>query len=263
MDDLSFLHAHSDGGDAVITVLLPNGNNRMIPLLNVEFIAQRCPLLALCFEDGQRGLHHSFEANSATLVICFLRFIYTENYIPQGYEDWRDGPVSLLLHTELCRLGDIYDLPALTVQAHYNVICETELACGKPDPPKDLCNAICYIYEHLAEQRELVDTILHYCVSEFTHHGLAQNEAFRKVAYELRPFHNDLCRTNFKRGFEDAGAGEIICLPVQEINPSQTLAQQNSALGDFLYELWSDSTPMTTPHFGPSTTQSPDPTYAL
>lgn len=179
-----------------------------------------------------------------------------------AYDVGEAEPCSLLIHAELCRLGDVFEAPALMVQAHCNMIQATELACSQPRPPRDLHDAVRFIYENLSGQRELIDTILHYCVSCFIQHGLAQNEEFRKLAYGLRPFHNDLCRTSFRRGFEDEGAVDIIKLPVREATPHTMIAEQQAALGDFLHELYGDLTPVATPQFGP-TMFSPEPSYAF
>jgi hypothetical protein len=261
MDDLGFLQ-YSDKGNASLTVFFPNGNTNTIHYLDLDIIAASCPLLAACFEDRYSGPHHSIEASSATLVICFLRFLYTGSYVPLN-EDGEAEPCSLLLHAELCRLGDTFETPALMVQAHCNILRDTELACSQPNPPQDLSKAIRFIYEHLSAQRELIDTVLHYCVSCFVYHGLAKDDEFREVAYEVRRFHNDLCRTNFKRGFEDDGAIDIIRLPVRDATEHTTVKEQREALGDFLYELWGDvSTPLPTPNFGP-TVRSPEPSYAF
>jgi hypothetical protein len=261
MDDIGFLQ-YSDKGNASLTVFFPDGSTDTLNFLDLDIIESSCPLLAACFENRWSGPHHSIEASSASLVISFLRFLYTGSYITLD-ENGEAESCSLLLHAELCRLGDLFEAPALMVQAHCNILHDTELACSQPNPPKDLSKAIRFIYEHLSAQRELVDTVLHYCVSCFVYHGLAKDEEFRTVAYEVRPFHNDLCRTNFKRGFEDDGAIDIIRLPVRDATEHTTVKEQREALGDFLFELWGDvPTPITTPNLGPAV-PSPEPSYAF
>lgn len=251
MDDLSFLQsAHS--GTAALTIFFSGGNSQTIHGLDLDTVAAACPLLALCFEEGHRGPHHSIEATSASLIISFLRYLYTGDYVITN-QDGEAEPCSLLTHAELCHLGNLFDAPALIVQAHCNIIRDTELACSKPDPPQALCEAIRFIYENLADQRELIDTILNYCVSCFLYHGLSKSDDFRKIAYEVRRFHNDLCRTNFARGFVDDGAIDIIRLPVNDLPDPKSFAEEKAALGDFLYELWGDAaTPFTTPYLEPT-----------
>jgi hypothetical protein len=261
MDNLDFL-CISDRGNASLTIFSPPHQNHTINGLDLDIIAASCPLLAACFEDRWTGPHHSLEASSGALIISFLRFLYTGSYTTVD-ANGEAVPCSLLLHAELCHLGDLFEAPALMVQAHCNILLDTEFACSQSSPPRDLCQAIRFIYEHLSAQRELIDTVLHYCVSCFLYHGLAKDEEFRKVAYEVRAFHNDLCRCNFRRGFEDDGAIDIIRLPVRDATECIMVKEQQEALGDFLYELWGDvATPFETPNLGP-TPLSPEPSYAL
>jgi hypothetical protein len=202
--NLDFLN-YSDGLRASLTVYTPaNSENFTFENLDHDIISQSCPLLALCFEYNHRGFHHSIEATSIELIARFLRFLHTGDYIT--YDDQgQEEPCSLLLHAELCRLGDLFEIDTLMVSAHLNVIRVTELACSSASAPRDLVPAIRFIYENLNGHKDLIDTVLHYCISCFLYHGLGRNEEFKRLAYELRQFHTDLCRTNFKRGFEDEG----------------------------------------------------------
>lgn len=173
--------------------------------LDHDAITQSCPLLGYSFEDRGRGLHHSMEATSVELIARFLRFLHTGDYITFD-KFGQEEPCSLLLHAELCRMGDLFDINTLKVQAHYNVIRATEMACSSPRAPEDLVPTIRFIYEQLGDGYEkIVDTMLHYCISCFLQHGLGHNEEFKRLAYEVRQFHTALCRTNYKRGFEDEG----------------------------------------------------------
>lgn len=191
---------------ANLTVFVP-GTKGSFTFKNLDYdaIAQSCPLLGYSFEDRGRGLHHSMEATSIELIARFLRFLHTGDYITfdkLGLEE----PCSLLLHAELCRLGDLFDINTLKVQAHYNVIRATEMACSSSQAPEDLVSTIRFIYEQLSDGYEkIIDTVLHYCISCFLQHGLGHSEDFKRLAYEVRQFHTDLCRTNFKRGFGDEG----------------------------------------------------------
>ncbi|QDS75649.1 hypothetical protein FKW77_007048 [Venturia effusa] len=224
--------------------------------LDYDAITQSCPLLGYSFEGRGGGLHHSMEATSIQLITRFLRFLHTGDYITFD-ESGQEEPCSLLLHAELCRLGDLFDVDTLKVQAHYNVIRTTEMACSSPQAPEDLVPFIRFIYEQLGDGYEkMIDTMLHYCIACFLQHRLGQNEEFKRLAYEVRQFHTDLCRTNFKRGFEDEGSSDVIQLPTKE----NTRIEQ-TALGDFLYFMHSD-TPAATPRFG-SIHGSPEPSYAM
>lgn len=248
-------------GTASLSVFTSSGSESFtFENLDHDIISQACPLLGLCFEYNHRGLHHSLEATSIELIARFLRFLYTGNYITYNHQD-EEETCSLLVHAELCRLGDLFEVPTLMVQAHLNIIRATELACSSASAPQDLVLAIRFIYEYLSAQKDLIDTVLHYCISCFLYHGLGHSEEFQRLAYELRQFHTDLCRTNYRRGFEDEGAIDIIRLRTKEQTQSERVRMEQAALGDFLYEIHAE-TPDATPRFGPIP-DSPEPSYAL
>lgn len=199
MANLDFLQ-NFPPGNATLMIITPDGTSSTIYNLDTDIIGQRCPLLELSFETDINNVPKAnIEANSQEIVVRFLRFLYQGSYLDY------DELCSMLLHAELCRLADRYEVPELQVSAHGNIIRETELSCSQPTPPIDLCPSIRFIYEHLSNHKQLIDTILNYCVFCFLYHGLGANKEFRQVAFELQPFHQDLCRTNFKRGFEDEG----------------------------------------------------------
>lgn len=203
MDDLDFLRT-SRLGNASLVITGADGTVTVIDNLDLDIIAQSCPLLAFSFESRSFGKpKYSIDAPSRTLVICFLRFLYVGDY--RVFNGWYEEPCSLLLHVQLCRMGHLYQVPELRMIAHANTIRDTELSCSRPSPPDDLCEAIRCVYENPSDHQPIIDTLLHYCVSCFLYHNLASNEMFRKLAYELRSFHQDLCRTNLKRDFVDDG----------------------------------------------------------
>lgn len=214
--NLDFLN-YTEGTRADLTVFVSSSDKSFtFRDLDHDLIAQSCPLLALSFENGHRGLHHSIEATSVELIAHFLRFLHTGDYMTFDGSN-QEEPCSLLLHAELCRLGDLYEIDTLMVQAHLNVIRKTELACSSSQAPEDLVSAIRFIYEQLSGHRDLVDTVLHYCISCFVQHGLGRSEGFKLLVYELRQFHTDLCRTNYHRGFEDEGEW-IVAQPDRNLN---------------------------------------------
>ena len=59
------------------------------------------------------------------------------------------------------------------------------------------------IYEHLRDHDNLIDAIVNYCVSCFLQHHLAEDPEFQQLAYELRPFHQALCKNSLDRGFQN------------------------------------------------------------
>lgn len=203
MDTLDFLEM-SESGDATLVVNVADGTVTTIDNVDLDIISQRCPLLAYSFERRDSGNPKSWiDASSRTLVICFLRFLYVGDY--SVLNGGTHEPSSLLLHAQLCQLAHTYEVPELQTMAHANMIRDTELSCSRPSPPDDLCEAIRFIYKNLSNHKGMIDTILHYCASCFLYHRLATNETFRNLAYELHSFHQDLCRTNFKRKFKDDG----------------------------------------------------------
>ena len=203
MDDLEFLKLKPEGR-ASLTITLPDGVISTIDGINLDAIQERCPLLAFAFEPGPNGLRHSIEEASLPLAASFIRFLYNGDYsCLDSYGNPR--PCSLLLHAQLCRMGEIYDVSDLCSMSNVKMIHETQDACSYSTPPLELCEAIEFLYIKLPHQRPLIDTILHYCVSCFNQHQLGSNEAFCKLVYELEPFHKDLFKMNYERGFEDEG----------------------------------------------------------
>ncbi|KAJ9667969.1 hypothetical protein H2201_001774 [Coniosporium apollinis] len=239
MDDLQFLNVSPDGNASLI-IVLPDVGTSIITGLDVDIISQKCPLLAFSFEDRPFGLSQaSIEASSRGLVVHFLQFLYLGDYNDQG--GFGSEPCSLLRHAELLRMAEIFEVPELQTLAHVSILQDTEVSCSRPSPPDDLCSAISFIYAHLSGQRSLIESILHYCVSCFLYHSLGKNPAFRQLAYDLRPFSNDLIRTSYFRDFEDEGAMDIVNLPMREPNPFSNALNEQAALGDFLFDLFADN----------------------
>ncbi|KAF2205021.1 hypothetical protein GQ43DRAFT_85872 [Delitschia confertaspora ATCC 74209] len=196
---------------ATLLVLLPDGSIDRIRFLNPEDIGDRCPIFAASFEHSHCSgqLQASLSVSSVDVAVCFLRFIYLRSYIV--YDDFgKRDPCSLLTHSELYKLGEIYEMPQLQVAAHLHVMEETEMSCSKPEPPVGLCTAIRFLYQYPIEGNPILETILNYCVHSFRYHKLGTNEEFCQTASDVPQFHGDLCRTSLKRGFEDEGAADIV-----------------------------------------------------
>lgn len=188
-------------GNAALSISASNGALTTIHGLNLEIIERKCPVLALSFEENASGIARaSFDAESVDVVVHFLRFLYTGNYNGFGVEH-----PTLYMHAQLYQVGDVFGLPELQDLAYANAIVVTELACSFPTPLPELCEAIRFIYAHLAAQTSFIDTLLHYCASCFSQHNLGSNQDFRQVACELQSFHRDLCRTSIYRDFSDEG----------------------------------------------------------
>ena len=195
-------------GNATLTYQNDDNTLESIHNVNVTIIQERCPILGIAFESSRSGPQLYLETLTPTTALPFLRFLYTGTYAlksPTGETEdlYEDVPTSVFFHCQLYRLADIYDLPDLKSQAYVNVLRQCEFGCSSPDKPIDLCAAIRFIYQYLREHENLVDAIINYCVSCFLGHHLAQDKEFKKLAYELRPFHQDLCKNSMNREFEN------------------------------------------------------------
>jgi len=242
MDDLTFLYEDGvEQGNARLNVLYIDAAFTSIKNLNLETIEERCPVLALSFEESRAGPCHYIEDVTPESLSALLRFAYGHHYIPSSYANYT---FSLLYHLHVYVLAQNYAVPALMAQARYSINQDIETSCSSPAPCIDLVKAIRYIYSdklnHSGSSRDLIDIITHYCVSCFLYHKLGENLGFRSAVYDLRAFHQDLLRTNMSRRFEDEGANAIVQLPGR---PAPHFASQASrALGDFLAEMWNDPT---------------------
>ncbi len=288
MASLGFLQ-QAQPGNATLRIHVPNETVTVIPGLNTEVIAQRCPLLALGFESGSSGPTCDIEADSYVVAVSFLRYIFCGSYVVYGTFDHQ--PRSLLVHAELFRIAGLYDVPDLQMMARANIIADTEWSCSVRKPPDDLCAAIRFIYTNLSKERNILDTILQYCLSCFIYHGLKTNDEFRNLTFELHAFQRDLCQTNFQRNFEDdgmchdelvssfvyatgfgrdrvllrhlIGAVDIISLPVSDKLKSMYSPAEKVAVADFLQQLWIAEKAAPIVAVGPSYSQSPEPQYNL
>jgi hypothetical protein len=202
MADLDFLDLYPQGS-ATITILLPDGTVTRIDRLSPEVIAEKCPLLYYALDDGPQGDRQaSIEAESQELVISFCRFLYTGNYLTFAEEN---GSCSLMKHAAMYKMARDFDVPELEVSAHVRFLQETEMSCCVPYPPAGLCDAIRFVFEHLADQQPLIDTLLNYCVAMFKYHRLDTDHEFRQIAYDVPAFHKALCQTSLRRDFQDDG----------------------------------------------------------
>ncbi|KAK5697907.1 hypothetical protein LTR97_006866 [Elasticomyces elasticus] len=201
-------------GDAIITFPGENGELQSIGEICLFMIEDRCPLLGMAFEHSRSGPQLHLEVLTQAAAFPFLRFLYTGSYaLTTALGDQSDDvPTSVLLHCQLYRLGDIYDLPELRSEAYVNVLRQCEFGCSSPHKPIDLCNGIQYVYSYLSNHEQLIDAIVNYCVSRFERHRLAEDTDFKKLAYTIRPFHRALCQNSMSREFEDDIAAAIIQL---------------------------------------------------
>ncbi|KAK3632547.1 hypothetical protein LTR56_016290 [Elasticomyces elasticus] len=231
-------------GDAIITFPDENGELQSIGDICLFMIEDRCPLLGMAFEHSRSGPQLHLEVLTQAAAFPFLRFLYTGSYAltTASGDQSDDVPTSVLLHCQLYRLGDIYDLPELRSEAYVNVLRQCEFGCSSPHKPIDLCNGIQYIYSYLSNHEQLIDAIVNYCVSRFERHRLAEDTDFKKLAYTIRPFHRALCRNSMSRKSEDDIAAAIIQLSYSADRSDKYASRQKptSHSGDVVYHFHCD-----------------------
>jgi len=206
VEEDSFLHWYPSG-DATLSYPDTDGQLASINNINIWLIEARSPLLHMAFDHSRNGRPHlHLESLTRMTALPFLRFLYTGSYaLTSASGDlYEDVPTSVLLHCQLYRLGDIYDLAELKQQAYLNVLRQCEFGCSSPEKPIDLCAAIRFLYQYLPDHTNVIEAILNYCVTCFLSHRLAHDQDFQQLAYELRPFHQKLCWMATERGQDDA-----------------------------------------------------------
>jgi hypothetical protein len=210
MDDFSFLEQL--GGEygtesATLKVVIAEGRVCHISdRVNPYRLLDTCPLLYHAFEYGsQTRLQASIEAPSRASVVSLLRYCYIGSYLPPGA---KFAPITLLLHAEVYKMAEDYDIPELQLLAHGNFSVQVDCACSLPTPPHDLLETIRFVYDYFAspharQQQSLVHTLLNYCISMFQYHKLGESVDFLEVVRQIPEFRQDLCRTNMERNFQD------------------------------------------------------------
>ncbi|SMR48806.1 unnamed protein product [Zymoseptoria tritici ST99CH_1E4] len=173
-----------------------------VPGIALRRIEDSCPLLAAAFETTRAGPRLHLETLNSMTARPFVRFLQSGSYsMTEDGDIYAVVPSSILLHLQLYHLAIIYELPPLKDQANVNVIRQCEFGCSSPDRPIDLIEGIRYAYKHLHGETGLLNTIISYCVSHLS--MLESTADFRQLASDLRPFSQDLCKENMRRGFED------------------------------------------------------------
>ena len=210
--------------DGTINYQDDDGALRSLHGIDMSKLTKTSSLLAMAFEESRSGPQLFLETLSSSTAEPFLRFLNTGYYAGLS-EEWNRGgryedvPMSVLFHCEMFRLGDIYDIEALRDQAYVNVLRQCEFGCSSPDKPIDLCAGIRFLYAHLRTHARLIDAIINYCVACFLQHRLGEDAEFKQLAYDLRPFHQDLCRNCMDRDFENETAAAIIQMPFEPHRP--------------------------------------------
>lgn len=198
--DMSFLDWFPRG-DAIVSYPNAHGGVECVYGISQGLVEDRSFLLSQAFEGNRLHL----EAVTGDTIRPLLQYIYTGAYslpTPSG-EAFEDVPTSLLIHCQMYHLADIYDIGDLKSFANVAIIRQCEFGCSSPDQPIDLCPAIEYVYNNMREQEGVIETIIAYCVTCFLTHALSDDFEFRQLAFDLRPFHQDLCKVSMERRFDN------------------------------------------------------------
>lgn len=201
--DMSFLD-WLPRGDVTVSYHNARGGVQCVHGINQGVIEDRSSLLWQAFEGNRLHL----EAVGADTIRPLMQYLYTGAYslpTPSG-EAFEDVPTSLLIHCQMYHLADIYDMGDLKSFANVAIILQCEFGCSSPDQPIDLCPAIKYVYNNMREHEGVIETIIAYCVTCFLTHALSDDFELRKLAFDLRPFHQDLCKISMERRFDDDGS---------------------------------------------------------
>ncbi|KAF2724579.1 hypothetical protein K431DRAFT_217843 [Polychaeton citri CBS 116435] len=204
-EDLDFLRDFPPG-DATIQYHDRAGQLCCIANINLLIVGASSALLPHAFQEGRSGPCFYSELLSPITAPGFVRFLYTGTYAPSRVDGvgclYDDVPTSLLLHCQMYRLGETFDMPDLKTQAYVNVLRQCEFACSSPEQPIDLCAAVRFVYQYLSGHELLLDAIINYCVECLLTHRLPEDAAFADLVYELRVFAQDLNNNVRHRGFE-------------------------------------------------------------
>ncbi|KIW08358.1 uncharacterized protein PV09_01274 [Verruconis gallopava] len=252
-DIAGFLSLQPQGNGELIVHAL-DGQTFTFAGLDLDLIFKVCPLLAFSFEERSNGRKiHVLTASSIELVSRFLRFLYTGEYHVLDHTG-QELPCSLLLHAQLYHYGELYDVPLLVNTAYLHISQACEIACSMPSPPADLCNTLKYLYKNVNSCFEVHHTILHYCITCFSHHHLGDSPDFRNLLLELPECEQDLCKLNMQRGFEDETSADIIRMQLPRTEQRQCRSY------DYIYDIFGSSnasTPMQTPLMTPEMRSPP------
>ena len=232
MDDILFLK-DAKPGFAKLTITNQHRPDLVIRGLDLERIRETAPQLAKAFVNHKPDKHKlRFNDVPAAAAICLIRFIYQGDYTL--CDALYEKQCSLLLHLQVLRLAEIFEIQTLQDQVYSHVVKETELTLSLGKPVIDLCDGIRLLYLELRTREKLRNVIAHYCLSCYEYHGLGTYEPFRQTVYESYLFHQDLCRANLRAGFKDAGAADIFALAVCSHPAHQSKDQYVQCAADFM-----------------------------
>lgn len=269
MDNIDFFKYRR--GKAKLIALLPDDKKSFFYELDVQKINEYCPLFAHTFEVDEAGRPKaSIDVESDDVALAFLRFCYCsgQSYLPTYEDVATNNTCSLLFLMQLCRLAKVYNAPQLAESVYTNIICLTNASCSNSFALKDLCSAITYMYEHLCDQDFLIETVIHYCATNFAYHKLGSNEEFLATVWELPAFATALNRENLSRGFVDDGKHKSLIRKIQHYYnftigaqgiiqlESKPIEQQHVTLSLEESDVTWSSTPTSTPSLHPQESET-------
>ena len=185
--------------------------NYLLDRLCYEQIFKAAPKLLqqlFTFEDDQPCIKFRHgESNAA--IAALSRYVRSGDYLPSD-----TLPSSLLLHLQVLKMGERFDIHELQLQANSNIFQVLEYSCCISKAVIDLSDGIRFLYLEFSDEESMnvKQTIAHYCVSNFIYHNLGHLEEFRQTVYEAPDFHRTLIEANFAQAFTSEGASEIMTM---------------------------------------------------
>ncbi|KAI9726201.1 MAG: hypothetical protein M1828_001874 [Chrysothrix sp. TS-e1954] len=232
MDDILFLK-DAKSGSAKLIITNSNRPDSVIRSLNFDTIRGIAPQFANAFVNNKPD-RHILKLNDVptSAAICLIRYVYLGDYTM--CDALYEKPCSLLLHFQVFRLAEIYDIARLQEMAYSHVLRETELTLSTGKAVIDLCHAIRFLYLELRTHEKLREVVAHYCLSCYDYHGLRHHESFRQTVYECSLFHQDLSKANLRADFADTGATDVFAMAVCTHAAHRSKEQYVQIAADFM-----------------------------
>lgn len=153
-------------------------------------------LLANWFEETRSGYKCYLENIDPVPFVCFLRYIYLDDYEP----NWSP---SISLMVRVLHYAELYDTPELAFDLQHDI--ETVLGHYSLQPPYEFFDAVRFIHDKLPSNIQVRKAVAEYCVSNFQLQELVEHTEFMESLHEVRSFLRDVCAANIQKGFQDEG----------------------------------------------------------
>lgn len=229
MDNLDFLNERPAGGAQLILKPLKKTEPEVcIANLDLDIIQAQCSSLANAFRKDDRGfMTCTFDQTSTTAAICFMRWIYTNDYAICAFND----AIPPLLHLQIFRLaltGNVRNLGELVLK---NLNAQADISTSSGFHPVELCDAIEFLYTNLPSKEGLVRLFTYYCLDNFINDQLKDHDRFKQTVSQLPKFHQDLCIASMDHEFPCAGAQDIAMDIMRMVVCEDSTRQNISTLG--------------------------------